>query len=156
MYQLAARGYHAACTHGNAPNLDVLVSSEEGDRVLAIQVKSTEYATRERGRGLDRKPAKLDFPLGHKAGKLNKPNVYFAFVDLNGNSATHEVDVYLIPSEWLFDFCKGWIDTVPMAKFQPTIQEVAQFRNAWDSVAMVVGTPTVTEDAVSGQRQPGE
>jgi hypothetical protein len=33
---------------------------------------------------------------------------------------------------------------------------VAQFRNAWDSVATVVGTPTVTEDAVSGQRQPGE
>jgi hypothetical protein len=156
MYQLAARGFHASCTHGNAPNLDILVSSEDGERILAIQVKTTEWATRERGRGEERKPAKLDFPLGHKGGKLNKPNVFFAFVDLNGNSEGREVAVYLVPSKWLFDFCKGWIDTRPMARFQPTIDQVARFRNAWDQVAAVVGTPKGLESDTRDEEQAGQ
>ncbi len=156
MYQLAARGFHASCTHGNAPYLDILVSSEDGERVLALQVKTAGYATRARGRGEERKPAKLDFPLGFKASKLNRPNVWFAFVDLDGKSEASEVAVYLIPSSWLFEFCKEWIDTVPMARFQPTIEQVAQFRNAWDQIATVVGHPGEVSDTEAEQRQPGQ
>jgi hypothetical protein len=142
MYELASRGFHASCTHGNAPYLDILVSSEDGERMLAVQVKTAKHATRHRGRGKDRKPTYLDFRMGHKAGKLNKANVLCAFVDLNIDSVSKEVVVYLVPSKWLFEFCKSWIDTVPMAMFQPTIEQVAQFRNAWGRVAAVVGKPS--------------
>jgi hypothetical protein len=32
MYKLAARGFHASCTMGNSPSLDILVSSEDGEK----------------------------------------------------------------------------------------------------------------------------
>ena len=156
MYQLALRGFHASCTHGNAPNLDILVSSEDGDQSLAIQVKTTEYATRFRGRGESKKPALLDFPLGYKAGRLNKANVMFAFVDLNSSSDEREVDVYLVPSPWVTDFCKNWIDSVPMVKFQPTIEAVEPFLNNWSSIAKVVGEPPKAEMSSESEQEGSE
>src|SRR5947209_20547840 len=81
MYQLAARGFHASCTMGNAPYIDILVSSEDGEKSLAIQVKTTEHAMRLRGRGKERKEHHVEFPLGRKAAKLNRRGVLFAFVD---------------------------------------------------------------------------
>jgi hypothetical protein len=78
MYRLAAQGYHASCTIGNAPYLDILVSSENGEHNLAIQVKTTEHAMRHRGKGDLRKPHELQFPLGHKAARLNSLKVIYA------------------------------------------------------------------------------
>jgi hypothetical protein len=39
MAQLALRGFHASCTFGNAPYVDVLVSTPDGHTTLSIQVK---------------------------------------------------------------------------------------------------------------------
>ena len=164
MYELAARGFHASGTMGNAPYIDILVSSEEGDRSLAIQVKTTEHAMRHRGRGDQRKPHHLEFPLGPKAAKLNRPGVIFAFVDLAVWS-DKQVSVYLVPSPKVHEFCADWVDNVAMVRFHPPIEWMAPYREAWDQVAAVVGEPPVvatelpaveTEDAEPDATSLGE
>jgi hypothetical protein len=140
MYQLAASGFHASCTHGNAPYLDILVSSEDGDRSLAIQVKATEYALRHRGRGEARQPHHLEFPLGHKAAKLSRPGVLFAFVDLAAGPSGGPT-VYLVPSAEVSRFCAPWVDSVPMVRFHPSVEWLAPYREAWALVAAAVGEP---------------
>jgi hypothetical protein len=140
MYQLAARGFHASCTMGNAPYLDILVSSEDGARSLALQVKTTEHAMRWRGRKGERKPHHLEFPLGYKGAKLNRAGVMFAFVDL-AVWADRQVVVYLVPSPKVHDFCAEWVDKVPMVRFHPSIEWMASYREAWDQVSAVVGEP---------------
>jgi hypothetical protein len=140
MFQLAARGFHASCTMGNAPYLDILVSSEEGERSLALQVKTTEHAMRHRGRKDQRKPHHLEFPLGHKAAKLNRAGVMFAFVDLAAWS-DKQVVTYLVPSPKVHDFCAGWVDDVKMVRFHPSIEWMGPYREAWDQISAVVGEP---------------
>jgi len=130
---------------GNAPYLDILVSSEDGERVLALQVKTTEHALRDRGRGAQRKQHHLEFPLGHKAAKLNRPNVLFAFVDLAILSSNSQPTVYLVPSTEVFKFCAPWVDQVPMVRFHPTLDWMEPYREAWGRVAAVVGEPPVAQ-----------
>src|SRR4051812_48833414 len=78
MHKLAAEGIHASCTHGNAPNIDILVSSGDGHETVAIEVKTTESALRHKAKI----PDHLEFPLGKRAGKMSSPKVLIAFVDL--------------------------------------------------------------------------
>lgn len=148
-YQLAARGFHASCTMGNAPYIDVLVSSEDGERTLALQVKTTEHAMRDRGRGEQRKSHHLEFPLGHKAAKLNKPGVMFAFVDLAVLSDKRVV-VYLVPSIEVSKFCAPWVDQVSMVRFHPSVEWLAPYREAWARVAAVVGEPPDAQELAAG------
>ena len=148
MYQLAARGFHASGTMGNAPYLDILVSSEDGERSLALQVKTTEHAMRLRGRGEQKKPHHLEFPLGQKAAKLSRPGVMFAFVDL-AIWSDKQVVVYLVPSAEVCDFCSAWVDNVAMVRFHPSIEWMAPYREAWDRVSSIVGEPPVVPAAVS-------
>jgi hypothetical protein len=141
MYQLARKHFHASCTMGNAPNIDILVSSEDGARSVAIQVKTTEHALRYRGRGDQRQPFQLQFPLGRKAGKLNRPGVIFAFVDFaissDGNAA-----VYLVPSQAVCEFCKRWVDTAKMVRLHASLAWMAPYRDAWHLVSEFVGEPS--------------
>ena len=131
MAQLAFRGFHAAATHGNAPHIDILVSSPDGGATLAIQVKTTEWAVRTRGRGGDKKPHTLDFALGHKAAAKNRVNLFFAFVDLKNFGGDGKPEVYIIPSNIVYEHCKEWANNVKMVRFQPTIAELEPFKNGW-------------------------
>lgn len=149
MYQLAARGFHASCTHGNAPYLDILVSSEDGDHSLAIQVKATAYAVRHRGRGEQRQPHHLEFPLGHKAAKLSRPGVLFAFVDL-ATGAGDGPTVYLVPSAEVAKYCASWVDSVPLVRFHPLVEWLTPYREAWGLVAAAVGRPPEAPTAAEG------
>ena len=83
--------------------LDILVSNQEGTRTVAIQVKTTDWAVRERGRGDARAPHELQFPLGFKAAKIDNPNLIFAFFDLRGIGSDDSPDVYLVPSDFVCD-----------------------------------------------------
>lgn len=141
MYQLASHGYHASCTMGNAPYIDILVSSEDGERSLAIQVKTTEHAMRSRGRGKEKRDDHLEFPLGWKAAKLNRPRVLFAFVDL-ARWSDKRVVVYLVPSPEVYEFCKAWVDTVKMVRFHVPVGWIAPYREAWrEQIDPIVGKP---------------
>lgn len=129
MSELALRKYHAAATHGNAPDLDILVCSPTGEKSFTIQVKSASNAKR-KIKGVDF----LDFPFSYKAGITDREGVYFAFVDF-GVSADRKPDVYLIRSKWMYnDFCKPWIDKYAgkMVRFSPKAEWVEKFKNNWD------------------------
>ena len=82
--QLAARGFHAAPTFGNAPAVDILVSRADGSASLSIQVKTTGWALRTRGRGKNKQPHHYEWDIGEKSAKRNSPDLFFAFVDLKG------------------------------------------------------------------------
>ena len=48
-FKLSSLGYVAALAREGSPTVDILVSNLEGSKTLAIQVKTTEWATRDRG-----------------------------------------------------------------------------------------------------------
>jgi|HubBroStandDraft_2_1064218.scaffolds.fasta_scaffold2089818_2 hypothetical protein len=54
MSKLAINEIHASCTHGNAPNVDILACSADGSKSIAIQVKTASDAKRLRGRGAEK------------------------------------------------------------------------------------------------------
>jgi hypothetical protein len=130
MSQLAVREFHAACTHGNAPSIDIIVANKAGSRSISIQVKSARNAMRWKGSAGNKAPNKLDFTLGYKATQFNSPALFFAFVDfLNSNEARPVT--YLVPSTWVHGFCRSWATPDKMVRFQPDIGMMAEFKEAW-------------------------
>lgn len=143
MHKLACEGIHASCTHGNAPNVDILVSSGDVSRMVAIEVKTTQDALRFRGRGTNKLPYELQFPIGHRAAKLNSPNLLLAFVDLRGFSSPP--DVYVYPSAVVAAFCSPWVDQVSYARFHVPVAAAEAYKNNWnivrDALAGLVAVP---------------
>ncbi|NOH31692.1 hypothetical protein [Vibrio mediterranei] len=134
-YKLSSMGYVAAIPREGAPTVDILACSVDASKVVSIQVKSTEWAKRDRGRGDNRKLHHLEFPLGHKAARYNNENLIFTFVDLNGLDWDEEApDVYVVPSTFIYDFCKGWVDGAKMVRFHVRIDEASQFKNNWEPI----------------------
>lgn len=131
-YKLSKMGYLVALTRGGSPSVDLMVGDIDGRKTLSIQVKTTEWATRERGRGANRKPHHLQFPLGRKYAKTNQNNLFFAFVDLKGLDYNQTPDVYIVPSKFVFDFCKSWVDSARMVRFHIDISDIEPFKNNWD------------------------
>jgi len=128
-------GYVAAIPREGAPTVDILACNTEASNVLSIQVKTTEWATIDRGRGENKKPHHLEFPLGHKAARYKSENLVFTFVDLNGlNWEEKSPDVYIIPSEYVFNHCKDGVDA-KMVRFHIDIEEIEQFKNNWDPIS---------------------
>ncbi len=81
--QLAARGFHAAITHGNAPFVDILVGSLDGTSAVSLQVKTSSEALLTKGRGLGKKPDYYHWRVSEGSAPLNHSGLFFAFVDLN-------------------------------------------------------------------------
>jgi hypothetical protein len=133
MSQLALNEIHASCTFGNAPSVDILASSADGGKSIAIQVKTALSAKRLRGRGEEKKPHHLEWNLGYKAAKMNKENLFFAFVDLDQDWDESPI-VYIIPSKNIYDYCEKWVDNVSWVRFHPEIDEVEQFKENWNLI----------------------
>src|SRR5438552_19215716 len=84
MSELSARGYHASCMFGNAPRLDVLVSSSDGARSIAIQFKTTALAKRRtRKRKAVKQLTQLQWYLGRKAATANLKGRYVDLLDFD-------------------------------------------------------------------------
>lgn len=73
--QLAAKGFHAAPTFGNAPNVDILAGLPDGAATVSLQVKTTWNALRKRGRGQEKKPHHYEWDVGEQSARLNKPDL---------------------------------------------------------------------------------
>lgn len=142
MYRLAAEGIHASCTHGNAPNVDILVSSADGSRSVSVEVKTTEHALRLRGRGAAKQPDHLEFPLGGRAAKLTNPSLFIAFVDLRASLANPLPDVYLFPSSFVAAYCAPWVDSVPMIRFHIPISAAEPYKNQWSIIRNALAADT--------------
>ena len=81
-FALSVRGYVAALTRGGTPFIDILCSSADGKRTLAIQVKTMSYAFH----GRKRKPENSHwaFDVGWKAVGNRDNSFLYAFVCLQG------------------------------------------------------------------------
>jgi hypothetical protein len=140
MYYLTRLGIHASVTHGNAPAVDILAAAEIGSETLAIQVKTAVYATREHGRGAEKAPYQLQFPLGAHSAALASERLIFAFVDLYPFDPSRPPDVqptpdcYIVPSTVVHDYCKDWIDQVPWVRLHQSIKWMAPYKNNWQPV----------------------
>jgi hypothetical protein len=132
MSELSARGFHASCTFGNAPHVDILVSSADGACSVAVQVKSTSYAKRWRGkRAGPKKLAELQWYLGRKAAKANLKGLFIIFVDFDKFGVPPETECYVVPSAFIFNVCKSWVDEVSMVRLHISPGELEPYRGAW-------------------------
>jgi hypothetical protein len=147
MYRMAAEGLHASCTHGNAPNVDILVSAVDGSHSATIEVKTTENALRFKKEQGEMVPSFLDFPLGRRAAKLSSPNLIIAFVDLRVFSTDRVPTIYLYPSQVVARLCAEWVEKVPMVRFQPPLSRAEPFKENWDIIWRILdGVPADTPD----------
>jgi len=139
-YQLSSRGYIAALTREGAPTADILASNLYATKTLAIQVKTTTWAMRTRGRGEDKHPYELQFPLGFRSAKQRADNLVFAFVDLHDYDGK-EPDVYLVPSAFVCEYCAPWIANAEgqLVRFHIDIEAMERFKNNWAMVEEKLG-----------------
>lgn len=101
--QLLRRGWIAALAPDGAPNMDILVTDENNQRLCAIQVKTRR-------------------DIGHDKGWHMKPkheemivcDLYYVFVDV-GKGPSDQTTCYVLPSRVVADcirLChKVWLDT---------------------------------------------
>ena len=132
--RLAAKGFHAAPTFGNAPNVDILVGLPDGASTASIQVKTTWSALRYRGRKGSKYPDHYEWEVGERSAKLNQPGLFFAFVNLKG--AGNELpDVFIVPSEVIFKaFDKPYFTSGVKRRWRwhPKFDFAEQYKNKWD------------------------
>ena len=130
--RLAAKGFHAAPTFGNAPNVDILVGLPDGEATVSIQVKTTWRALRTRGRGKDKQPHHYEWDVGERSAKLNKPGLFFAFVDFRGSLNTLP-DVFIVPSTTLYKYFEKHLDTgLSRWRWHSKCEVVEEYKNRWD------------------------
>lgn len=132
--KLAAEGFHAAPTFGNAPNVDILVGLPDGAATLSLQVKTSIHATRTRGRGDDKHWDHYEWALGIKSARLNQPGLFFAFVNLKGMK-NDMPDVFIVPSKVIYDkFIKQLEKKPNRLRWHPKIEVAEPYKNNWNTL----------------------
>ena len=132
--QLAARGFHAAVTFGNAPSIDILVGLLDGSATLSLQVKTSHWALRTRGRGENKILHHYEWDVGQKSATLHRPDLFFAFVDLK-LQREQLPDVFIIPSKVIFDcFSKPYFKSKLNIRwrYHPGVKSIEQYKNNYE------------------------
>ena len=137
--QLAALGFHAAVTYGNAPSVDILVGLLDGSATVSLQVKTSHWALRTRDRGKNKTPHHYEWDVGKRSATLHRPDLFFAFVDLRWQSGQSPA-VFIIPSEFVHQWFQGAIakyfggdeNRLKRWRFHPGVNSIKQFENKWD------------------------
>jgi len=125
--RLSAMGLQCAPTFGNVPSVDILVSSRDGSASVGLQVKTTSYGTRTRGRRAAKKPDHYEWDIGSKSAKLNGRNLFFALVNLRGFQELPEV--FIVPSKVIADYFTN--HKLSRARFHPRIELLAPYKDNW-------------------------
>jgi len=130
--RLSFEGFHAVPTTRNVQGPDLLVSNLSGSSSICLQVKTTEWAMRTRGRGDEKKPDHYEWDINWSSAKVNHPQLFFALVDLKGFS-DQLPDVFIVPSEVIYEYFKGgdpakW----PRARYHPPIDKLDPYKNNFD------------------------
>ena len=103
-YGLSSRWLHATITLGNAKGVDILCANTDATSSLSIQVKTANNAAKnsygETG---------FNWDVGASAVGKFSTNLWYAFVDLRGNTDESIPNVYFVPSRWVGMFVeKTW------------------------------------------------
>ena len=131
-------GFHAVPTTRNIAGPDLLVSTLDGSRGISIQVKTTAWAMRTRGRGEKKLPHHYEWDIGWSSAKFDHPNLFFALVDLK--EFQELPDAFLVPSRTIFQYFEGGDPkTWPRARYHPEIHEIEQYKNNWDGLKKALG-----------------
>jgi hypothetical protein len=130
--RLNAMGLQCATTFGNVPSVDILVSSISGAALVSLQVKTTNDALRERGRGDERKPHHYEWDIGWKCARLNIPNLFFALVNLKNFAELP--DVFIVPSNIIATYFQRGPEGWPRARYHETVETLAPYKNNWDTI----------------------
>jgi hypothetical protein len=128
--RLNATGYHVGITLGSVPTVDLLVSSQNGKSSVCLQVKTSASAMRTRGRGDDKAPHHYEWDIGWGCAHLNRPDLFFALVDLREYEGLPEVFILLSRIICLY-FKGGNPEDWPRARYHPLISEIAPYRENW-------------------------
>lgn len=135
---LAYLGFHAVPTTRNVAGPDLLVSDLSGSKALSLQVKTTIWAMRTRGRGDQKQPHHYEWDIGWGSAKINHPHLFFALVDLK--EFQELPDVFIVPSEVIFEYFKGGDpETWRRARYHPEVGEIGQYKDNWDLLKKVLG-----------------
>jgi len=129
--RLSFISFHAVPTTRNVSGPDLLVSSLDGSKSLTLQVKTTRWASRTRGRGELKKPYELQWDVGRSSATLNSQNLWFAFVDLK--EFDELPDVYVVPSRVVFTYFNKThtLDWFSRHRYHPLLGDVAAYKNSW-------------------------
>lgn len=102
--QLLRRGWVAAQAPDGAPNMDILVTDKNSEKLRTIQVK-----TRRDGPGKGK-----GWPMGRKHETIIVEDLFYIFVDL-GIQSTDPINSYILPSRVVADCIRRchqvWLDT---------------------------------------------
>lgn len=131
--RLNAMELQCAATFGNVPSVDILVSSMGGSASICLQVKTTMWGMRWRGRGDDRKPHRYEWEIGWKSARLNDPSLFFALVDLNNFEELP--DVFIVPSKVIAKYFAAGPEGWPCARYHETIKNLEPYKNNWKSIS---------------------
>jgi hypothetical protein len=132
--QLAAHGLHAAVTFGNAPHVDILVGLADGAATLSIQVKTSYRALRTRGRGEGKHPDHYEWDVGERSAKLNRVDLFFAFVDLRARSGQLP-DVFVVPSPTVYRYFERYFKAgLSRWRYHPKVDSILQYKNNWKAL----------------------
>ena len=131
--RLSYLGFHAVPTTRNVRGPDLLVSNNDGSKGVSVQVKTTAWAMRTRGRGDQKKPHHLEWDIGWSSAKIKSVRLIFALVDLKDFEDLP--DVFLVPSRVIYEyFEEGDPKTWRRARYHPEIEEIEQYKNRWDTL----------------------
>lgn len=126
-------GFHAVPTTRNVAGPDLLVSSIDGATGITLQVKTTTWAMRTRGRGDKKMPHHYEWDIGWNSARINLPGLFFALVDLREFQCLP--DVFIVPSSTIYSYFEGgdpneW----RRARYHPEIHEIEEYKNNWDQL----------------------
>ena len=132
--RLNAMNIQCAPTFGSVPSVDILASNIDGSALVSLQVKTTSLGLRHRGRGAEKKPHHYEWDIGWKSATLNKPNLFFALVDLKNFSELP--DVFIVPSNVIAKYFDkgpvGW----PRARYHELVEKLDHYKNdsGWKTI----------------------
>ncbi len=133
--QLAARGFHAAVTFGNAPYVDLLAGLPDASASVSIQVKTAHRALRMRGRGDKKYPYQYQWAMGQHSALHHRADLFFALVDLRGVTDSLP-DVFIVPSEAVAKYFDWSYFKDPTKKrwwrYHPKYETMQPYKNNWE------------------------
>lgn len=98
-YKLSLRELNIGLTLGNTPNIDLLLSTNDGLKCISIQVKSSKGAYRKNRYGDEG----YEWDVNKSVVGRSSIDFWYVFVDFNWHESI-EPDTYIIPSKWVAEF----------------------------------------------------
>lgn len=145
-HKIAMLGFLPTLVRQRTPRVDLLVSSEQGGRTVAIQIKSAFHATRESNAPAKDAQYELRFPLGYRAINSSSDAAFFCFVDLKRLTPMATPDVYVVPAAVLKQEYEGvYFRKYAQMHHQRSWQSMQQYRNNWE--ALVKSLTSEPEDS---------